>query len=394
MMINRRTFRDEDGRAERPLAFRLPSSLFLSRRLLAMSPSIRLRRVATLFGSASNVLMVAYAAMICGLSAWKREHSIAMVAISGCEVGLLIVRSSLILAFQKAERRSMVVVAEPWLAPFALLAIASSCCWGAMCFITLTLAHDPIVYVLPVICTVATAGAVSARNSGVPRLAQAQLACSLLPILAGCALTEDDGSRPLLLLVPAMAFGLLVLIKERHGQLVTLIETQSELQRLSNTDALTQIANRRAFDLALAATCIPGTTVALMMIDVDHFKLYNDRHGHFEGDILLRKIAATLQDGLGARRGSLARIGGEEFSILLARVEADDVFAMAEGIRRLVASTCRDPSDNRPVTISIGLAMVGDGDRARLLKDADKALYVAKNGGRNRTADIALAAAA
>ena len=153
-----------------------------------------------------------------------------------------------------------------------------------------------------------TAGAVAARNSGVPRLARMQLACSLAPICVGCLLPEDHGFRLLLLLVPAMATGLFILIAERNQQLVDLIETQIELARLSQTDALTQLPNRRWLDAAVEGATAAG--FALLMVDVDNFKAFNDRHGHLLGDVLLRHIAMILQQTLHNNGGVVARYGG------------------------------------------------------------------------------------
>ncbi len=359
-----------------------------------MPSELRLKLTATLFGRASNVAMVAIAAAVCGASAWVHVHSVLLLAISILEVALLLTRCLVIVRFQRAERDGAPLADERWLALFCMLAVTSSCCWGAMCFFAFATAVSPIVYMLPIICTVGTAGATAARNSGVPRLARAQLGCSLLPLTAGCALAPDSGFLFLLLLVPAMGFGLLVLVSERHAQLVELIETQAELRRLSNTDALTQIANRRAFDLELQSACKPGAMVSLLMIDVDRFKSFNDRHGHLEGDILLTTIAATLQRALEGRRDRVFRFGGEEFSVLLAGVEPSEAHDLSERLRLVVAAHCCDPVDHIPITISIGLAHVVDGDAKRLLTMADKALYAAKNSGRNRVFADALPTAA
>jgi diguanylate cyclase (GGDEF)-like protein len=168
---------------------------------------------------------------------------------------------------------------------------------------------------------------------------------------------------------------------------------------ISQTDALTQLANRRAFDTALqarwAAACAnhhasePG--LALLMIDVDHFKRYNDHLGHPAGDECLRRVAAAMRDS--TRPGDLlARTGGEEFALLLGEGDLHTAAALAGRLCRTVEALAL-PHDGREgqqvVTVSVGVAWTrpaADQDAADLLDEADQQLYVAKRQGRNRWA--------
>lgn len=363
---------------------RIILAALVSRPERARPQIVRARLIATLFGRASNVLMVALAAAICGAASWSRGGGWTTAAVAVFEVVLLSARCLVILAYQRRARLGDIFDPEGWLAVFGGLAILSSCCWGAMCLVALAGSHDPVLMLLPVLSTVGTAGAVAARNSAVPRLVAAQLACSLIPILVGSLLAADAGMRLLLLLVPAMALGLEILVVERNGQLVALIETRDELTRLSETDPLTALANRRTFDARMLETRFAARPVALLMIDVDHFKAFNDRHGHPAGDALLRQLAGVLGGEL-RKTDLLARYGGEEFAALLHDVDAVAAAAMGERLRSAVAAACRDPADGSAVTVSVGVAAAAAPvEHGRLLEEADRALYEGKRSGRNR----------
>jgi diguanylate cyclase (GGDEF)-like protein len=166
-----------------------------------------------------------------------------------------------------------------------------------------------------------------------------------------------------------------------------LMEENTTLADLSFTDPLTQIANRRRFDAELPAFCAaPGTGGALLLIDVDDFKQFNDRHGHLAGDSCLRQLARRLS--LHLRPCDLvARFGGEEFAVLLPDLAAGDSADIAERLRAAVAGRPISVGDTmKHVTVSIGLAVrdrIGITPET-LIAAADEALYAAKRAGRNR----------
>jgi diguanylate cyclase (GGDEF)-like protein len=160
----------------------------------------------------------------------------------------------------------------------------------------------------------------------------------------------------------------------------------TSLADLSATDPLTGIPNRRRLDAALAAFCSDACARgALMLIDVDAFKAFNDSHGHPAGDQCLREVAACMAARL-APRDLLARMGGEEFAILLPEVTQAEALDAAEWLRQAVEGH-EVMVNGAPVgiTISIGVAVArGGADAAGLLALADAALYEAKRAGRNR----------
>jgi diguanylate cyclase (GGDEF)-like protein len=164
-----------------------------------------------------------------------------------------------------------------------------------------------------------------------------------------------------------------------------------ELRRVAGTDPLTGIGNRRTFDDRLDRAWASGQPVALLMLDVDHFKRYNDRLGHPAGDGVLRRVAAVLVATLRAPDDLVARIGGEEFAVLINNSEADSAMSMAERCLALLADAdiAHPDSPIGPrVTASVGVAlrtaMPSDTTPAQFVALADAALYEAKLQGRNR----------
>jgi len=166
----------------------------------------------------------------------------------------------------------------------------------------------------------------------------------------------------------------------------------SALQIIAWTDALTGVPNRHFFTEALARTWRgerrPGPH-AILMIDIDHFKLLNDRYGHPAGDGCLREVARALQGALTRSDDVLARYGGEEFIVLLRDSPVVGAIAMAERLRVAVQNLGIENagSPERVVTVSIGIAsaeLTDETAAVRMVEDADRALYKAKCAGRNQ----------
>ena len=163
------------------------------------------------------------------------------------------------------------------------------------------------------------------------------------------------------------------------------------LAHAAHSDALTGLANRSALTLlapTLRRLSEHDPPVAVLMLDIDHFKRINDQHGHEAGDNALRHVAQTLQGAL--RQGdTLVRWGGEEFCICLPGVVAPDATTVAEKLRASLASHTLRLADGTPVamTASLGVAMLQPGEPlAAALGRADQALYRAKHAGRDRVA--------
>lgn len=164
-------------------------------------------------------------------------------------------------------------------------------------------------------------------------------------------------------------------------------QANAALAELAETDVLTGLANRRRFVAGLAKAVAQAAPVALMMIDVDHFKTINDRFGHLAGDACLKLIAEVVARQIPVASSLAARIGGEEFGVLLGGMTQDAAHEIALAIRHAltqVAWQALHPALTG-VTVSIGLC-AGEGplDGTRLHGCADEALYAAKRNGRDR----------
>jgi two-component system, chemotaxis family, response regulator WspR len=173
-----------------------------------------------------------------------------------------------------------------------------------------------------------------------------------------------------------------------------LLEANLELRRLTHSDGLTGLSNRRYLDEYLSAEWRRGardqSELSMLMIDVDNFKLYNDTYGHVAGDKVLKQIASTVEGCLGRSGDLAARFGGEEFAVVLPGTSIAGVRLLAEKIRREVEAL-RLPHPNssagRYVTISIGGAATVPAHEfamTSLIETADLALYRAKRDGKNR----------
>lgn len=196
-------------------------------------------------------------------------------------------------------------------------------------------------------------------------------------------------------------------IYDETGRLISVVETlrditlqkeaQSALQDLAAKDGLTGIANRRSFDQALATEWQRAMRethpLTLLMVDVDHFKHYNDTYGHLAGDECLKRIASAMANTPLRAYDLVARYGGEEFAIILPEVTAAGAQAVAERIRAAVEhlGIPDTTSEAGVVTISIGAAtanaLIGS-TPTQLVAAADAALYQAKHAGRNRVVTV------
>ena len=151
------------------------------------------------------------------------------------------------------------------------------------------------------------------------------------------------------------------------------------------TDPLTALPNRRAFERGIAGLRPDDRSAALLLIDLDHFKVVNDTHGHAAGDYVLQQVSMILRAGI-RNRDLLSRLGGEELAVLLPDTEAHDAQIIAERLRRSI-ETLEIHWEGRTIAItaSFGVAVaLGTTPSNELFVQADAALYAAKRGGRNR----------
>jgi diguanylate cyclase (GGDEF)-like protein len=186
---------------------------------------------------------------------------------------------------------------------------------------------------------------------------------------------------------------LLSLLDDMNRQ--ALVRANTRLQALADTDGLTGIANRRQFDEQAQRFWVNaqqgGPVFALLIVDIDYFKAYNDNYGHPAGDACLTQVAQVLATQLREGEYLATRYGGEEFAILLSPARADQVKALAQrllqSVRQLAILHAHRPDVLQVVTISIGGALSNQPDiysLSDLIHCSDARLYDAKNSGRNR----------
>ncbi|MGR8932443.1 MAG: GGDEF domain-containing protein [Gammaproteobacteria bacterium] len=166
----------------------------------------------------------------------------------------------------------------------------------------------------------------------------------------------------------------------------------AKIKEESMTDALTGISNRKAFDSALEHAILSSreqkSPLSILLIDIDHFKRFNDTYGHLTGDKVLRYVASTLKRCLKGR-DMAARFGGEEFTAILPQTALAGAGVIAEQIRHAISlgalKNNRNGKNYENVTVSIGVAQFRENELPNdLIQRADKVLYVAKERGRNR----------
>jgi diguanylate cyclase (GGDEF)-like protein len=168
-------------------------------------------------------------------------------------------------------------------------------------------------------------------------------------------------------------------------------DANERLERAASTDGLTDVANRRVFDQRLETEwrrCRRSQQpLSLLMIDIDHFKRFNDLHGHVAGDECLKAVAAAMTATITRAADLVARFGGDEFGAILAETDEDRSIHLAEELRRRIEELAlKDPPKPARITISIGVSTEVPGeDRSMedLIRSADASLYIAKNEGRN-----------
>lgn len=194
------------------------------------------------------------------------------------------------------------------------------------------------------------------------------------------------------------------LVKQDGGTVAVIVmrditerkKLEQEYAALAFMDGLTGLANRRAFDVELekqwARVSRDGTPLSLLMLDIDHFKLFNDLYGHIEGDDCLKAVAAAIA-GAVREQDTAFRYGGEEMAVILPGADAQGALEAGERLRSAIAKLAishRASPSGKYLTVSIGAASLGKdpkldvGQSAEFLKVADKALYAAKRLGRDR----------
>ncbi len=364
---------------------------FESRSSRALPMRIRRSLVQTLFGPIATIVTVLLMAVVVLRAELVRHGGRVAVAATAAVIALLLLRCVLILRAQRDP--DPVIDPSPWIVLFGLASAAASAGWGVICLCILATGQDPVLCALSLAATCGIAGVVAARNLAFPRIVLLQMTAGLMPALVGCIVADDAGYRVLTPIISLLFVGLYLVVAQRHRQLVELMLSQNELRRLAQTDALTGLPNRRRLDEAQSEewrrAARTGAPLSLLLLDADRFKSYNDLYGHRKGDQVLIAIADVLRSAA-QRGGDLpARQGGEEFAVLLPGAAPPAALEIAERLRAAVQALAIPHAGNGAgvVTVSVGVACnwpKAGQPLTDLFEHADRALYRAKNTGRNR----------
>lgn len=202
----------------------------------------------------------------------------------------------------------------------------------------------------------------------------------------------------MIILILSSIIGLYLLQRKRYFSRIKEIEQEEEKRKILETyayiDSMTQIANRRYFDQFLDKEwryCQRNKkNLCIVLIDIDNFKLYNDRYGHQAGDECLKKVARVLDDNLNRSHDFIARYGGEEFICILPNTNIEDAKVICEKLRVEIENLKiphEDSKTSNVVTISIGISCTIPNENIEmndLIRKADNALYLSKKAGRNK----------
>ena len=265
-----------------------------------------------------------------------------------------------------------------------------------------TIAPNPLPEIFtPNSCCGLRSGALRWRRPGLSEIHCTHFAPQQLPESYLCVPIAAHGETLGILFVQAPSEAVAALIQARLeglrqiiqliGMSIAALQLRLKLEHQSIRDPLTGLFNRHFMQVTLEKEMARSKRnqkgLAVLMLDVDHFKTFNDRFGHAAGDSVLKSVATVLQNGI-CTEDYVCRYGGEEFVIILPEVSIQAAIERAEDIRKTVSDLedVSSRSGSTPITISIGIAFCPSdtSDPNQIIQKADQALYRAKNGGRNQ----------
>jgi diguanylate cyclase (GGDEF)-like protein len=368
----------------------------------ALSETQRWKLVSTLYDQVrylveSSVTLLVTLAVCCSYRAWW-----GFWALAGANLALTIIRLVHWRGFVRAERKlgHGSRTPEAWARDYVIGICAMSSIWAATVASVTFLFRDGQLLMFVLLLQNAWLAGAGVRNAASPAAVIGQTLITVVPTIF-CAYFGT--SFLVRCLSPGCLIFMLVLLRiaRVYGtQTLSLMESEQRLTAanaqllvLSCTDGLTGLANRRAFDERFAAEWAfavrEAVDIAVVLVDVDHFKHYNDHYGHLAGDDCLRTVAAHVGSVVLRASDLPARYGGEEFVVLLPGNRDQGAAEVAERLCHSVydAHLPHDASPFGRVTISVGVASIAPGlhdPPSMLMTSADQALYKAKQDGRNQ----------
>ncbi len=374
--------------------------------LLLSSPTLTSKQkwqlLSVIFGQNLSLVEGSSTLLIVEAICFYRTWSFIFVVMAAAALFVLILRLIISAWYWRANAPDQISNGphlEAWASRFTIGAAATALLWGLTDFCVVLGFDDEALKFFVLLVQTGWLGGVVIRNAVSPAVIYCQVILSILPACIALVLSQHNLTQAILpFLIIQIVFTLRTasllqshmieqMELERH-----LSEMNDRLVLLSETDGLTGIANRRAFDTRFKVICSMAEretfNVSLLMIDIDYFKIYNDGYGHQAGDEALKAVAKCLAITINRPGDLVARYGGEEFVVLLPNTNESGAENIAEQIRSNVAALnlkyLQQPLGK--LTVSVGFASLRPDDNNRpsgLVHDADKALYLAKQSGRN-----------
>ena len=370
----------------------------------SVSRAIQAKLVQSVFDQRSSMIVGAVSMVVFGMVCCVRSGQPFFVAWTS--LSLLVFAARLTLAHAYTVRA---VTDETllWARRFVIGSALTGLIWGVGSGYAI-LYSDPVLQMMMLTGQTAHLTIACVRNNAIPKSAIAQ--CTLPPLMSALAcflkfdvyytiyaffiFTHLAATLQITMFVYRQTLNLLIAEERAASKTAELADANERLVNLSITDGLTGVVNRRGFDQSFGVACDRAkrgeiSDLSILLLDIDFFKLLNDRIGHQAGDECLRRLGTLLKASVRSHADIAARYGGEEFAFVLPDTTSKSAARFAEGLRAAVERLAL-PNPGSPlgiVTISIGCATLTRGvtvDPGALLKAADDALYGAKTSGRNR----------
>jgi diguanylate cyclase (GGDEF)-like protein len=353
---------------------------------------IRIEKIKLLYQhSLTPIILSAVAGFFLVAALWSSANHQHLLTWLGINLSFSCLRAWLITKFKHTNPQGAAVL--NWEKPYAISLLAVFLLWSAGLIWIMPRDNLTAVFILNTF-SIGLAGAAISWYSPLRYLQMASISLALIPMIIVLLTLGHKETFWIGIAACCMYFSCMVtsilLQKTFNGNLELAYDLEvakKQAENLASTDALTGLNNRRAFfDRAepLFAYCKRNhQPISALMLDVDHFKKINDSYGHAAGDIALRNLAQLIKTNL--RDSDLAcRFGGEEFAVLLPNTNAEDAMGMANMLKKIMASTIIALADENALSMTASFGISESGETVEdLLNHADKAMYAAKNNGRN-----------
>ncbi|MFT7359628.1 GGDEF domain-containing protein [Parasphingorhabdus sp.] len=371
-----------------PLGGKLNTKLSRARWLFApgraTSSEIQSYLLAQLLNSAVATLMGSFCSLVVLLAAFLRSGLPIIAVFLFIEI---ILSTGRLVEWQTRERRRRAssdgTIDVSW---SVMLTVAWCTLQGAIAF-TIMSGSDPVLQVLSATLIMAMIGPICARNYPTPRFATLLLLLCDLPFVAGAVSAKEPMLSVIVLLTPPFLLGAYQIIRTFHDAMLDTLFAQEQSRHLAMHDSLTGIFNRQGMDDQLSRfRPQSGRTMAIVSLDLDGFKAVNDTYGHGAGDLVLMQVASLISSRVG-QADIVARMGGDEFMIVLPDCDADAAKALGLGLVQAISQERFIVESGTTVRVgaSAGYACFPE-DASTTLElrlRADRALYDAKHSGKS-----------